>query len=84
MQWETATPVGFPVCMRHNDFRNKSEFSITRNSRTAQMSILQLSTATATATATVLQQKSLRWKWVPSHRDLDHAKSSRDFLNFEF
>ena len=19
MQWETATPVGFPVCMRHND-----------------------------------------------------------------
>ena len=21
MQWETATPVGFPVCMRHNDCR---------------------------------------------------------------
>ena len=19
MQWETATPVGFPMCMRHND-----------------------------------------------------------------
>jgi hypothetical protein len=23
MQWETATPVGFPVCMRHNDCRLK-------------------------------------------------------------
>ena len=23
MQWETATPVGFPVCMRHNDRRLK-------------------------------------------------------------
>ena len=23
MQWETATPVGFPVCMRHHDFRLK-------------------------------------------------------------
>ena len=23
MQWETATPVGFPVCTRHNDCRLK-------------------------------------------------------------
>jgi len=23
MQWETATPVGFPVCVRHNDCRLK-------------------------------------------------------------
>ena len=23
MQWETARPVGFPVCMRHNDCRLK-------------------------------------------------------------
>ena len=23
MQWETATPAGFPVCMRHNDCRLK-------------------------------------------------------------
>ena len=25
MQWETATPVGFPVCVRHNDCRLKKK-----------------------------------------------------------
>ena len=40
MQWETATPVGFPVCMRHKDctLKTTAECKVqmsgrTRNSR---------------------------------------------------
>ena len=32
MQWETATPVGFPVCMRHKDCSLKKKTANVKHS----------------------------------------------------
>ena len=40
MQWEAATPVGFPVCMRHNDCRPPASPKISTGSMSASPNAL--------------------------------------------